>query len=476
MKDIMSFVVSPDSKEKAQSCIMAFGQPDAHQCDHQRRSKFEKPLYQLNAVGLSIPSPSPQNHRHQHNQQQQLTSHLRHNVDNARMSPNTAFLTHDSSCKRSDKAIFSFGHPISENISMPPPYMNLQQRQTGYHSDYFRQHCLPSNFAHLGMQQQPQVQRIYNNYSPYSSRRQNGIHDESRGAFDLHRCPADPNDEEVENILSSDYRQRWQMSWQNQLQIQEQQLLLYASQIPPMYHPQGFDFNFAPADPPQYQFYKNPTYQQFNDPLMPPGMDYPNEVFPVCNHNSYNHFNNLHSTPYNNPRKRKYGDESSSTTPRQDFYIILTDRPISPMSDISASPVPSFDEMEKLESEIKSQKPSFKQANLSPSRNLQGVSRSRKKLIIDTSLDESNIKHAEPKLPRRKATKFDWDEKATLRTVSPNKGKSEGDGDEKKDKIDCTGKIWRSSKKGDNSSDLALTNNISPSSTTEQGESNYIAQ
>ncbi len=467
--EILSFVVSPDSKEKAESCIMTFGHHDVNHREL-KRSKVERPLFPSNSVGLSISSASPQNRMQ--NPRPKVSFHPHRNID-CRMSPNSEFYTHDSSCKRSDQAIHALGPHVSENQSMPHSFAT-NMHQNCYQSDFFPHYQIPFHFGHHQMAQM-QAQRINSNYPPQGYRSQQRIHDESRGAFDSHR-QRDPNDEEVEHILSNECRRKWQQSqWQNQMQLHQQQpqQMIY-NQFTPMYH---HDMNFAPVHHPQYHQVYNPnmayplSYPLYSDHLNQ-GFEYTNEMY-MAYKNQHNHNNSTipQTQPYNNPRKRKQGKESlSSTSPRQDYYI-FTDRPISPMSDVSASPVP-FDEDHCEQSDKPMAKGSFKKSNPVSSEHLHGISRSRKKLAIDTSFDESNMKNAEPKISRRKGksgSKFNFDDDGVVRIISPLKGKTD---DEKKLKSTSglSKKIWRSKLK---TSNLIITNNVSQTS-SEQGEGHYI--
>lgn len=306
-----------------------------------------------------------------------------------RMSPNNSeFLINESHSRRSEQPTYHLVPQVSESFSLQPPS------------------CKSPCSKKLDMSK-IQANSCSNSFEPTQSIDQ--IHDTSRGAFnrsDVH----DPSDKEVENILSSNHCD----PWNNIPRHHHQQQPYYQQPRIHYHHPEHYSMgpNYPHYYLYDYQYHglgQHPGYFHHT----PPMYYYPyNTSFPYY-------------TPYmcHHSNKRKFECEIKPSSRNQ--YYVYTDRPSSPMSDITGAS--SFDDLEEFfddEPKCTSHSPIITKST------------ERKPLV-----KEPRIERNEMKLKRKTR------QSTILRTVSPLRNKQT-----------LGTKIWRSRIQG---STHPIANNVS---------------
>ena len=390
------------------------------------------------------------------------TQTQRQAMETSRTSPSSEFLTIDSSCKRSDHAVRLLVPKVTESFSTRPPYStsvyNSSTCPNGPH--YSHKHNIDSNMqmqSHpnsrnaMDLQGNPHSANRVRHFNPVASHmpEHDGIHDEARGAFQS-KHPSDPNDREVENILAYNHYCPWQGQWQP-TQSQDHQPTYHP---PQQYHPHHEVYHAyrLQSQPPYPYYYPSHGYASYQHP----------HYYYEMNMQNYHPYNHMYSPPpYHSTQSKK---RKSSSPSRLDYFIYVN-RPDSPMSDITASPVPSFDETDerihKPEPVILHQEQHkellHKRVRCASQEEELAPSTARKKLTIDTKTSDFNpyIKK-EPRIDRaceKLVSTFDWEENdVVLRTVSPLKPKEKScERSEDENRLSCEetrSKIWRKKSEG----------------------------
>jgi len=495
-------VVSPESSEKQESCFNfmnphSYGMPNRGDQHPSLDGNFHHP--QLGLEPDSVSNCHDRLHERIHHHQQQHTP--------SRMSPNSDFLK-PSSCKRSDDFIphLTAGHGQLHHHEENTNVTNHQFHSSKYHQPHYHNSHTQSQppqpmEKHHDCYQYPQSHHTapvpyYASAKPsyYMTKRQSSTHEDSRGTFEgyghghgnQHSLDY-PIEYESERMVPEGTETR-DTAWHYHHHQQKQHY--YPGPPPPVpsstmhshhqhqnqRHPCAYP---SPVCRPIYHYpsphsYHHHPYDYSRSPSYNPINTRQSYVAPLPPPHGYSFYNAI---DYN--RKRKYEETAAPT----ENYFIHADRPTSPMSDITASPCPSFeddyddDDREHRGDVYLNQKIEKKMTLIqSPPHHvvLEGSpTDKKKKLTIKTSslsFDNSyslKVPKIEPLRGNPQPT-FNWKiDDVIVRTVSPMKAKADERLNDDHNHIENDiapqrTKIWRSL--SDNSHNMVIANNVSQTS------------